>query len=639
MCGIVGFVHSENSRPADRDTLLKMRARLAHRGPDGYGEYVTHGAALGHTRLSVIDIALSAQPMPNEDGSVWVTFNGEIYNYKELRESLIDAGHTFRTAGDTEVLVHGYEEWGTELPTKLNGMFAFAILDKQRNQTILARDHFGIKPLFYSIAGGSLVFASEIKALLAWGIEPEVDREALAEYLTFRYMVRPRTFFKGIQSIPAGTLAVWRDGRLSMQEYWSPSQVPSETGGSTAEHLYQYLNRGVSSQLMSDVPLGTFCSGGVDSGVVTAYASNLSTGPLHTFSVGFNEAGWDESVLARKNAARAGSIHHTVTASAADIPALLKKLIWYNDEPLSHPNSVPIYMLSRLAREYVTVVLTGEGADELFCGYPRYRLAYFRGTKLGQWLCGESSPNSALRIAGALLRSAPSRKARRIGELIPLPTGGQFIYNSAYCDPGLVHRLTGVDVDEVLGYRKQILARCAVPDNPIATMSRYEASTYLGCALDRMDRMSMASGLEGRVPFLDMPLAELALSLPASHKIDGTSTKVILKKLAAGVLDPNVVRARKSGFGLPLDDWFRMPAFNDMLATLSDRLHPAALYFDMIEVERIIQYHKEGRHNFGEILWLLSNVFSWMELQEPVYSHSSGLEIPSRPYMSGEPSR
>ena len=609
MCGICGFAYVDPDRLAEPSRLAAMHESIAHRGPDGLGEYVDAEVALGHRRLSIIDLAGGAQPLPNETRTVWVTFNGEIYNYLELRQELASLGHVFRTRSDTEVLVHGYEQFGPEFVKRLNGMFAFAIYDMPRRRVVLARDHFGIKPLFYAITREGLFFGSEIKAVLAGsGIATQIAPHALTEYLLFRYVAGSRSFFDGVKRLPAAHVAVWERGTLRVTPYWEAPNTthPDRAAAAPADTLDEYLDAAVRRQLMSDVPLGTFCSGGVDSGLVTAFAASATAGPIHTFSVGFENPAWDETPLARDTATRYGTAHRTLTLQPENIPELLPRLLWHHDEPLSHPNSIPLYLLSRLAREQVTVVLTGEGADELFCGYPRYQIARLRSLLA-------RAPHAALRSLSRLVERLPSHRARLIAELLPHELADSMLLNSMYVSPQMVGALTGEAVGPALEERRSLLHRVA-GDDPLATLSRYEMSTYLGCALDRMDRMSMAASLEGRVPFLDVPLVEWASSLGVRHKMRGAQGKLIVKSLASRRLSKRIAQGPKSGFGLPLGEWFRTGSFRPMVERLLDPSHPAATLFDQRVVRRLVLSHLSGASDEGAALWALINVFTWHEM-------------------------
>lgn len=588
-----------------------MRDVIAHRGPDGFGAHCADGVGLGHRRLSIIDVEGGAQPLSNEDGSVWVTFNGEIYNYAELTHRLERRGHVFRTHSDTEVLVHAYEEYGDDFVRELNGMFAFAIHDMRRRRVLLARDHLGIKPLFYAIQADTLVFASEIKAVLAGlGATARLRPEALQEYLMFRYVAGAGTFFDGVNRLPAGHLGIHEANRFHVRPYWTPPKrghASAATLRDAAEHTEALLVRSVDSQMMSEVPLGSYCSGGIDSGLVTGYASAASPHRLQTFAVGFRDPAWDESALAAETAARFGTRHSTVIAEPAEFLELLGKLVWYHDEPLSHPNAIPLYQLSRFARRSVTVVLTGEGADELFCGYPRYHIARVSG------MLHRLPPVGRRAMASAATR-VRGHRAAKLADLVSRSVDDGLILNSAYVAPELVARLTGAPVEGALAERRRLLAAARASDDDVDTLSRYELLTYLGCALDRMDRMSMACSLEGRVPFLDIPLVEHALSLPTAMKLGFRETKRVLKVLARRRLTPAVAHRSKSGFGVPLGDWFRSPILAPALDRLRDPEHPAAQHFDRAELARVLAEHAAGRADHGEALWMLTNVYAWQDV-------------------------
>ena len=623
MCGICGFAYSDSTRLAERSKLASMHGTIAHRGPDGLGEYIDGAFALGHRRLSIIDLAGGRQPLSNERGTVWVSFNGEIYNYLELRAELHALGHVFRTRSDTEVLVHGYEEYGPQFAKRLNGMFAFAIYDAPRQRLLLARDHFGIKPLFYAVTGDGLFFGSEIKAVLAGsGLPARVAKDALNEYLLFRYNTGSRTFFEGVKRLPPAHVAVWEHGELRVSSYWEP---PREVADRSAERDPEVafdglLGAAVDRQLMSDVPLGTFCSGGIDSGLVTAFAADATAGPIHTFSVGFENPAWDETPLARDTSRRYGTKHHDLTLSPNDIPALLSALVWHNDEPLSHPNSVPLYLLSRLAREQVTVVLTGEGSDELFCGYPRYQIARLRGAL-------RRVPHPVLRVISGVLARATAHRAQLLAELLPHDIEHSILLNSRDLSPALVGALTGTDPVDAFDERRTLLQRVTVAGDPLATLSRYEMSTYLGCALDRMDKMSMAASLEGRVPFLDVPLVEWASRLASRDKMRGTHGKLVVKAVASRRLSSRIVNGPKSGFGLPLGEWFRTRAFAPLIDRLRDESHPAAALFDRSVVSELVQSHVSGAADYSAALWALINVYTWHEV-------ASGQSVSSLPAAS-----
>ena len=614
MCGICGIAYAGTDNKPDPDLVATMRDALAHRGPDGSGIMAFPGAILAHRRLSIIDLEHGDQPMSNEDQTVWIIFNGEIYNYPELRGELAARGHTFHSRSDTEVLVHAYEEYGDDFVHRLNGMFAFALLDVPRRRLLLVRDPLGIKPLFYAFIDDGLVFGSEIKAVLAGlGRPTGIRHESLQEYLIFRYVAWDRTFYQDVLRLPPGHLAIWEGGRLSLRRYWRPS-IPDPSSGApsleeAADALEALLKRAVHRQLISDVPLGAFCSGGVDSGLVTAFAAAQSSNGFQTFSVGFEDPAWDETALARDTARRAGTDHHVVVATPAALDEMLCRLIHYHDEPLSHPNSAPLYVLSGLARKHVKVVLTGEGADELFGGYPRYHLARLRGA-LG------FVPQRILAGSASALRSLPGHRARKAAMLLLPSLDDSIMLNSAYVDPALVTVLTGSPLTAALETRRQLVGETLVAADPVGSISRYELLTYLTCALERMDRMSMAHGLEGRVPFLDLELVGWGLAIPARLKLGLRANKRVVKRLARGVLNSRIVRGPKSGFGLPLDAWFRGPELDGIMGRLRDPGHPGTAHFERSALRKVIADHDAGRESHGELLWLLANVFLWEEMRE-----------------------
>lgn len=610
MCGICGIAYSDRSRGVDAARLQRMQESIAHRGPDGDGSRIDGSVGLGHRRLSIIDVAGGAQPLANEDGSIWITYNGELYNYLTLSADLASAGHRFRTHSDTEAVVHGYEEDGLGFLQRLNGMFAFGLHDRRNGTVVLARDHFGIKPLFYTVTDEGLFFASEIKAILAaLGRSPAVRRASIQEYLLFRYVAGEHTFFQGIYRLPPGHAAVWQDGRLTITSFWSLPPAGSSRASSLAEdadRLETLLDRSVESQLMSEVPLGTFCSGGLDSGLVTAYAVRHTPHRLKTFSVGFRNRDWDESALAAETAGRFSTDHRSLILEPGDFEALLARVIWHHDEPLSHPNSVPIYLLSQFAREEVTVVLTGEGSDEVFGGYPRYHIARLSGLL-------DRAPPGTRSILRRVTGAWGGHRGRKLEALLPYEGAEAALFNSMFLAPELVARLTGAPVDGALESRRTLLEEASVPGDPVATVMRYDLRTYLVCLLDRMDRMTMAASLEGRVPFLDVPLVEWGLGVASRHKLSGFRTKVVVRRLAERHLGPRVLKAPKSGFGVPLADWFREPSFRSLLVRLADPSHPAAACFDHRTVKSLLAEHAAGRDH-GEALWLLANVFVWFEV-------------------------
>lgn len=611
MCGICGLAHADPNRPVASDLLKRMADSIAHRGPDGEGAVVHEGVGLAHRRLSIIDVEGGAQPLANEDDQVWVTYNGEIYNFRELKAQLESRGHVFKTRCDTEVLVHLYEDFGDDFPKMLNGIFAFALHDRKRKRVLIARDHLGIKPLFYGVRDETLTFGSEIAAVLeGMGCGARVRPESLQEYLIFRYVAAPATFVENVFRLPPGHLGIWENGRLVVRPFWSPPTLADRKMGlgEAVEEMDRLLARAVDRQLMSDVPLGVFCSGGVDSGLVTAYAAKFAGAGLNAFSVGFeaDHGEWDETDLAADSAKRAGADHHVLRTNASDFLAWATRLAGSGDEPLSHPNSVPLAQLCRFARETVTVVLTGEGADEIFLGYPRYQITAIQD----RLSTVPQSVRSGLAKSFGLL---PGHRMRKLAALLPMSVADQSLFNSAYVSPSVVARLTCGPVDSALVARRNLLTESSAENDAVEALSRYEVLTYLVSALERIDRVSMASGLEARVPLLDVELVEWAMTVAASVKLAGGRNKAILKQLGDRFLSPRITRGPKSGFGLPLDDWFRRPEFAPIMNRLADPGHPAAGHFDRSMLSKIVADHRAGTANHGELIWLLANVYLWYD--------------------------
>lgn len=610
MCGICGVAHADATAEVPRETLSRMRRALTHRGPDGHGERCESGVGLAHTRLSIIDVAGGQQPMRNEDGTVWITFNGEIYNYQPLRERLQEQGHVFRTKSDTEVLVHLYEEKGPDLVHELNGMFAFAIHDTRRQRVVLARDHFGIKPLFYAERDGTLYFGSEVKSVLA-GLESsgETTTAAVQEYLLFGFLTEDRSFFRGVKRLPPGSTAIWEDGRLTVKSFWMPSAPePSHFASidAAADALELQLDASVRAQMMSEVPLGTFCSGGVDSGLVSAFAARGTRQHFHTFSVGFADPAWDETALATETSHRIGSHHHVLIADSETFRSSLPDAIRSNDEPLLHQNSVLIAQLSAMAKEHVTVVLTGEGSDEIFDGYPRHHIA--RANAVAQhW------PHWLRRTAAFSLNRLGGRKSHLLGSHLDLSFADAVVLNSAKVASPLVERLTGSAPTDAIGTRSAMAETLTVRGDAGASISRYDQRAYLPCLLDRLDRMTMASGLEGRVPFLDVKLVEWARQLPALYRLGFLGNKRVVKELGARYLSQATARGPKSGFGVPVGDWMLTPEWAPLVGRLRDPSHPATAMLDAREVRALVDAHFKGVPGLADVLWLLLNVYLWHE--------------------------
>ena len=545
--------------------------------------------------------------MLDASGAHCLIFNGEIYNYRALREDLIKQGHVFRTHSDTEVILQLYAAHGEKCVERLNGMFAFAIWDRTRHALFLARDRMGVKPLYYVETPEAFAFASEIKALFASRlVAAECRREALSEYMLFRQVAGSDTMFRGVKSLPPGCTMTIRDRRTTITRFWSPrpAEGPRNVShGEALETLGFLLEDSVRLRLVSDVPVGTFCSGGVDSSLVTALAAKLKGEPVNTFSVGFDEPDFDESAQALQVSQHCGTVHHQLKVNNEEFNELFPRMVWHNDEPLDFANSVQIFALSRLAKETVTVVLTGEGSDELFGGYPRYRIpdlsAYARMV-----------PGPLRRLAAGITGDHRLAKLDRFAGYGPEEA---ILFNAAYNDAKAVAAIGPALPPFSSAYRRELLdsSRDLGLDS-LGRVSLFDQETFLVGILHRQDKMSMAASIESRVPFMDYRLVEFANRLPSSLKVSGGSGKTLVKDFARTLLPAEIVDRRKSGFGVPLGRWFRdRKGLGARLAGLPDA--PAADVFDKNELVRLIAEHQGGAHDHSELLWTALNLVTWRE--------------------------
>lgn len=635
MCGIAGAVWQTPSDAIDGATLERMIALLAHRGPDDSGTYCrpwhqegatapVPGVALGFRRLSIIDPATSRQPICNEDETVWALFNGEIYNFRELRRRLEGSGHRFRTAGDTETIVHLYEDEGPEFARHLWGMFAIAIWDSRHRRLVLVRDRLGKKPLVYRLEKDRLLFASELKSLLAIpGVPRDVDPEAIDEYLTYQYVPHPNTIFRGIRKLPPAHFAVWHEGEMRIESYWQPDfnrEIVRPWRECVAE-LRELLTDAVRLRLQSDVPLGAFLSGGVDSSIIVGLMNRLNGGDgsaAKTFSIGFSDADFDETAYARIVANRFGTEHHelSVDASAAE---MLPKLVWHFDEPMADSSALPTWHVAELARRDVKVALTGDGGDELFAGYDRYRAVWISSiidrmpwplrsalaSRFWQHLPGSGRPRSIARRMGRLSAALNKPIARRYLDWIGI--FGEADRAALYTDEFL-SRLTDVDPAEFL-----IRAwRRAARRDPVTAASLADMTTYLPCdLLVKVDIASMAHGLECRQPFLDHRLVEWAAALPVRYKQRLGRGKRILREAFDDLLPAEIQRRPKMGFGIPLDRWLRGELRDFTRQVLLDPIAIGRGYFRADAVIRLLDEHQSGRISHGHRIWALLILELW----------------------------
>jgi asparagine synthase (glutamine-hydrolysing) len=622
MCGIVGIVKLDPRERVEEARLTQMRERLRHRGPDGAGIYIDGPVGLGHRRLSIVDVVGGHQPMANEDGSVWIVFNGEIYNHAEHRRALEARGHQYRTRSDTETILHLYEEEGERSVERLQGMFAFAIFDRARGRLLLARDRLGIKPLYYAYTAHELLFASEIKAILAAGrIQPTLNERIVPEFLATRFVSGEETFFRGIRKLLPGRTLSWSlPGGLKERRYWSlphEGSVSRATFEDQARDLRTTLGTTVRSHLMSDVPVGLFLSGGIDSSGLAGLMSPMLTERLRTFAVGFDEPEANELRYARLAAHSVGAEHREVVVSSREFFDTLPRLVWHEDEPIAFPSSVPLYFVSRLAREHVKVVLTGEGADELFLGYNRYRVTAWNerlGRVYTRWAPG-ALREEVSRLVKALPRGA-RRFAGRTFLTLQLDPRTLFFENFAVFTDEIRQRLLASDAFSVAGQPYAEGLRCyqEARGSVLHRMSAADLQTYLVELLMKQDQMSMAASIESRVPFLDHELVEHVVRMPARLKLRGFQTKAVLRQALQSVVPRPILTRRKMGFPVPVGRWLRGP-FRPVVEEFV--LGPRAIkrgLFNPIALKRLAGEHWAGAAEHGDRLWLLVNLEIWQRI-------------------------
>ena len=627
MCGICGEL-SFGGAPVSARVLSAMATTIAHRGPDHAATFVDArgNAGFGFRRLSIIDLREEAhQPIGNEDGAIQLVFNGEIYNYRELRAPLVARGHRFRSNADSEVIVHLYEEHGEEAIDRLDGMFALALWDRRQDRLLLARDRAGKKPLFVWSDQERIVFASEIKALLAHPeLDIRIDEEALPYYFLHGYVPHPGTFYRGISHVEPGTLVTFEaDGRRRSRRYWQLTFPPADTQRrlapsreEAAARVRELVTEAIRRRLMSDVPLGAFLSGGVDSTIVVGVMRSLLDTPVRTFSIGFEgDNAFDETAIARETASRFGTVHteFRVRPSAID---LLDTLVFHHDGPFADSSAIPTFLVSRLTREHVTVALTGDGGDEVFAGYLRFRAA----------IAAERVPAWAGGLAGSALEQFPTprnerhwlARGRRFARFMQLPLADRLaawagvFYDDveALLDPSFLARVAPID-------RRHHLQNLPLSEgaSPLSQVLAANFHSYLhDDLLVKADRMSMAASLEARAPFLDRALVEYAAALPDEFKIRGRVTKAILRDAFADLLPEPVNRGPKKGFGVPLDAWFRHELRDFTRDTL---LAPSAClrsYVSRYFVRRLLEEQEASRANHGHRLWTVLTFERWLQL-------------------------
>jgi asparagine synthase (glutamine-hydrolysing) len=653
MCGIAGVLFSNSSCVPDRTALLGISAAIAHRGPDGEGILAEPGIGLVHRRLSIIDLAGGGQPIGNEDGSIQVVFNGEIYNYLDLRNELQASGHQLRTNSDTEVLVHLYEELGERMVERLRGMFAFAIWDRRHRRLFLARDRVGIKPLYVYHDSEKLLFASEPKAILAWpGFQPEIDHAALEDYLAYGIVPGPRSIFRGITKLPPAHTLLVEPSRLdaSPQRYWRLKFEPNEslTAKDWAEAVRAKFEEAVKLHMIADVPVGAFLSGGLDSSAVVASASRHAKGLLKTFSIGFKEKGFSETHFA-KTVANHFQTDHTARNLAADFGHMLDGLTRYYDEPFADASSVPTYMVANMAARSVKVVLTGDGGDEAFGGYARYAHDLRESATrdfLPAWL--------RRKFVGPIAHAWPQlhwlpRPLRLKWALthLAMDSAAAHANSIAQCREPLRRRLMAPDVvarlighDPTLPFR---LGHLGVPaGDSLAGMLSADVNTILpDDFLVKVDRATMAAGIEARPPLLDHELLEMAASIPSRFKVHGRETKWIFKQACLKMLPRDIVYRKKQGFDVPVGEWLRGPLSGRFQDTVLNPNGAIGSLIDRREVGQLFHRHLRGSGSHGQILWSLLILADWAERYlrpaRTLPSHPVPTSFQDAPKMTGEP--
>lgn len=628
MCGICGLAFSPAAGQPEISLLRGMAQTLIHRGPDDEGYFYQPGIGLAVRRLSIIDVLSGHQPLSNEDGTIWVAQNGEIYNFLEIKAELEKKGHVFRTKSDTEVIVHSYEEWGLDFLSKLRGMFALSIWDSNKRRLILARDRIGVKPLYYTLlSNGTLVFASEIKAILAYpGIQKELDLEALDFYLTLEYIPAPYSIFKGIRKLPAGHLAIFESPRLVLKPYWrlDPGELREKSKSLTLpqamDELYTLLRESVNLRLISDVPLGAFLSGGIDSSTIVGLMRELGAEPLRTFSIGFKESSYNELNYARIAANRFQTQHEEFILEPKALE-LTEKLIYHLDEPLADFSIFPTYLVSTMARSRVTVALSGDGGDELFGGYEHYQ---------AQQLAQSSLIRKAGKLASPFLNFFPPsekkkgfwNKLQRFTLGLTQPPELRHFRWMVFWGEKEKEALFSEDLKKQLSSPRPFWTREPFVSifkemenfDPITAELYLDLKTYLpDDIMVKVDRMSMATSLEAREPLLDHRLVEFVFSLPGEWKVHGLETKWIFKKTMERLLPQENIYRPKEGFSIPIKLWLR----RELRSLLLDELHEEKLkqegLFSPKLVKKLVEDHLAGRKNYSHQLWALLVFEMWRE--------------------------
>ena len=625
MCGIAGIVASDQLTTNEPELVAAMRDVISHRGPDDAGIYVDGHAGLGHRRLSIVDVSAGHQPLSNEDESIWIVFNGEIYNHADVRPELEAAGHRYKTRSDTETIVHAYEAWGDACVDRLRGMFAFAIWDRNRRRLLLARDRMGVKPLYWAHVNGRLLFGSEIKSILESGlIERRANEAALPELLGTRYLSGDETLFKGIYRLRPGHTLVFEDGRVTVRKYWDvpTGRIDEATARlserDAVERFRELLTESVRLRLMADVPLGMFLSGGLDSSAIAALMAGMIDRPVKTFSVAFKDRAFSELDYAREVSTAIKADAHEIVIDDQDFFGALPRLIWHEDEPIAHPSSVPLYFVSELASRHVKVVLTGEGSDELLAGYGKYPRA------LANWRAGAAYGLMPDAVRSFVANSVVPRLPRRLAHyakrsFLAVDATPEAMFFDNFAGIGLRRQrelLMPAYASSATSARAYGTSRAYfdAPNGTSTTLDRLlyaDLKTYLVELLMKQDQMSMAASIESRVPFLDHKLVEFASSLSPRLKLRGFTTKWILREAVRSILPATILTRKKMGFPVPFGMWMRGEWQSVAQDILLDRRTQERGIVDRAAAERLIASHASGAQEGGDAIWGLMNLELW----------------------------
>ena len=620
MCGIAGLISLDGRALPGPQTLDAMCRTIVHRGPDDQGTFHTDWAAIGMRRLSIIDVAGGHQPVTSAGGRIQLVFNGEIYNFRELRQTLEARGYVFQSHSDSECIAHAYAEYGTDCFAMLRGMFAIAIVDQDRRRLVLARDRIGKKPLYLGeLSPGVLGFGSELKTLLAVpGWQPRISMDAVQDFFSLGYIPAPDTIFEGIGKLPPGhwmSIEPGQDGgapNIVQTRYSHVDFLPKWTDNEDTlqERLFAELDDAVRVRLVSDVPFGAFLSGGLDSSVVCALMTRPLSQPLKTFSIGFDEAGFDELPDARRVAQHLGTEHHEMVVRP-DAANLLETLVHHFDEPFGDSSAIPTFLVSQLAARHVKMVLSGDGGDELFAGYSRYRryatLQRIRRATLGM------APGLA-KLGGALLPGARGRRLSGIGQRLGLPWPDDYLALVALANPADLRLLFGERAHaDPFGSVRQRFVRSDI-DSDMERILSGDMDTYLADdILTKVDRTTMAVSLEGRAPLLDQNLIAFAARLPFDMKLRGEQGKYLFRKVAARLLPADVLNKRKQGFAIPLASWFRTDLKPMLLDTIGSRAFRERGLFSMQGIQTLVDEHQQGLQDRGELLWMVMVLETWLK--------------------------